>query len=204
MELLVDTPSLLKEGHIVHFSDKWGSDKAEKFFKVLRAQQLMYDVSRIVSPASANIQEISFMAPNQGSVDNDYISLLPVNTKTMYEILIGFKGICMAYPRYSNRYFLSLETSQVLPTPSDTTYLAWMGYFDATQSPYYAPKVRVYTVKDQEPPHWYLFNPYQDDEKIVIRNIVNKCLLDLIPEAKLTERDKAVAREVTYFTKFIW
>jgi len=204
MELLVDTPMLLKEGHIVHFGDKWRTDKAEKFFKVQIAQQLTYDVIRIVSPGNANIQDVSFMAPNQGGVDNDYISLLPVNSKTMYETLIGFKGTCMAYPRYGNRYFLDLETSKVLPTPSDTTYLAWMGYFDAAQSPYYAPKVRVYTVKDQEPPHWYLFNPYQDDEKIVIRNVVNKCLLDLIPDNKVTERDKAVAREVTYYTKFIW
>jgi len=204
MELLVDTPMLLKEGHIVHFGEGWRNEKEKKFFKVQTTQQLTYDVIRIVSPGNANIQDVSFMAPNQGGVDNDYISLLPVNSKTMYETLIGFKGICMVYPRYGNRYQLQLETSQVLPTPSDTTYLAWMGYFDAAQSPYYAPKVRVYTVKDQEPPHWYLFNPYQDDEKIVIRNVVNKCLLDLIPDNKVTERDKAVAREVTYYTKFIW
>lgn len=202
MELLVDTPMLLKDGHIVHFGEGWRNEKENKFFKVAIAQQLTYDVIRIVSPGSANIQDVSFMAPNQGGVSNDYISLLPVNTKTLYEIIIGFKGICMVYPRYANRYQLQLEESQVLPTPSDTTYLAWMGYFDAEGSPYWSPKVRVYTVKDQEPPHWYLFNPYQDDEKIVIRNIVNKCQLAPIKEP--TEQERRVAREVTYYTKFIW
>ena len=202
MELLVDTPMLLKEGHIVHFSEGWRNEKEKKFFKVLTTQQLTYDVIRIVSPGNANIQDIDFEAPNQGGVSDAYISMLPVNTKTMYECLIGFKGICMVYPRYGNRYQLQLEESQCLPTPSDTTYLAWMGYFDSVQSPYFAPKVRVYTLKDQEPPHWYLFNPYQDDEKIVIRNVVNKCLLELLPTP--SEQEKRVAREVTYYTKFIW
>jgi hypothetical protein len=202
MELLVDTPMLLKEGHIVHFGEGWRNEKERKFFKVLVTQQLTYDVIRIVAPGNANIQDVSFMAPNQGGVSNDYISLLPVNTKTLYEILVGFKGIPMVYPRYANRYQLQLEESQVLPTPSDTTYLAWMGYFDAEGSPYYAPKVRVYTVKDQEPPHWYLFNPYQDDEKIVIRNVVNKCQLEKLENP--TEQQVRVAREVTYYTKFIW
>jgi len=202
MELLVDTPMLLKEGHIVHFGEGWRSDKEKKYFKVLQTQQLTYDVCRIVSPGNANIQDISFEAPNQGGVSNAYISLLPVNSKTMYETLCGFKGLCMVYPRYGNRYQLQLETSQVLPTPTDATYLAWMGYYDANQSPYFAPKIRIYTLKDQEPPHWFLFNPYQDDEKIVVRNLVNKCLLDLLPNP--SEVEKRVAREVTYYTKFIW
>ena len=202
MELLVDTPRFLKEGHIVHFGEGWRNDKENKYFKVQQTQQLTYDVIRIVSPGNANIQDIDFEAPNQGGVSDAYISMLPVNTKTMYESLIGFKGICMVYPRYGNRYQLQLEESQVLPTPSDTTYLAWMGYFDSVQSPYYAPKVRVYTLKDQEPPHWFLFNPYQDDEKIVIRNVVNKCKLELLPTP--SEVEKKVAREVTYYTKFIW
>lgn len=204
MELLVDTPTLLKESHIVHFGEGWRNEKEKKYFKVIQTQQLVYDVIRIVSPGNANIQDISFEAPNQGGVSDNYISLLPVNTKTMYEILMGFKGTVMAYPRYGNRYQLQLEVSNVLPTPSDTVYLAWMGYFDKEQSPWYAPKARVYTLKDQEPPHFFLFNPYQDDEKIVIRNVVNKCQLELIPDGKVSERDRAVAREVTYYTKYIW
>ncbi len=202
MELLVETPSLLKDGYIVHFGDGWRNDKANKYFRIKQTQQLPYDVSRIVATGNGGIQDISFEAPNNGGVNNSYISLLPVNTKTLYEILVGFKGTPMIYPRYANRYQLQLEESQVLPTPTDTEYLAWLGYFDANQSPYYAPKVRVYTVKDQEPPHWYLFNPYQDDEKVIIKNIVNKCLLEPLPEP--TETEKRVAREVTYYTKYIW
>jgi len=202
MELLTETPSLLKSDHVVHFSDGWRSDRAMRFFKVRETSQLVYDVIRIVTPGNAGIQDLSFEAPNQGGVSDAYISMLPVNVKTLYEILVGFKGIPMVYPRYGNRYDLQLEVSQVLPTPTDTTYLAWMGYYDANQSPWFEPKVRVYTVKDQEPPHWYLFNPYQDDEKIVIRNVMNKCLLEPLPNP--SDSEKRVAREITYYTKTMW
>lgn len=210
MELLMEVPNLLKTGHIVHFGEGWPEAKAKKYFRVERANQLMYDVHRIVAPGNAtsgasgtavSIQDISFEAPSTGSVSDAYLSLLPVKDITMYELLLGFKGLGLVYPRYANRYQQQLETSLVLPTPTSDA-LAWMGFFDSQQSPWYAPKVRMYTVKDQEPPHMYLYNPYQDDEKVVVRFVVNKC--KLVSVVQPTEQDKKVARELTYYTQDLW
>ncbi len=210
MELLMEVPNLLKTGHIIHFGNAWPEAKAQKYFRVERANQLVYDVSRIVAPGYASsgasgtdvaIQDIGFDAPNAGAVSDALISLLPTKDITMYEILLGFKGLGMVYPRFANRYQQQLETSLVLPTPSSSA-LAWLGFFDSQQSPWYAPKVRLYTVKDQEPPHLYLFNPYQDDEKIVARFVVNKC--KLVSVSQPTEQDKKVARELTYYTEDLW
>ena len=158
-----------------------------------------YDVSRIISAGSANCKDVSFEAPATGGVSSLKISLLPVNAKTMYEILIGIKGLPIAYPRYANRYDLQLEETQCQPNPSDADLFA-LGFYDFEKSPWYAPKIREYTVVDQEPPHLYLFNPEQGDEKIVLTFIVNRCLLEPVT----SPADIKVAREVNYFKVFSW
>jgi len=201
MELLTETPPLLKEGHIVHFSKEWNDDWSEKFFKVVKAKQVEYDVNRILSPGSANIKDVSFEAPQGGGVSSLKISLLPVGSKTMYEILIGIKGTPKVYPRYRNKYFLDLEETGCIPDPSDVD-LSALGFYDSEKSPWYAPRVREYTVVNQEPPHLLLFNPFQDDEKIVLNFIVNQCLLAPVQQA--SGIDAKVAREVNYHKVLTW
>jgi hypothetical protein len=164
-----------------------------------------YDVIRIVAPGNvtaSNFQDISFEAPNQGGVSNAYISLLPDNVHTMYEILLGIKGMPFVYPRYQNRWQLQLEEMGCYPDLTDPTYLMYLGFYDAGKSPWYSPKIRDYTIKDTEPPHLYLWNPYQDDEKIVLCFIVNRCYLEKVTAPGPAEQK--VAREVNYFTKYIW
>lgn len=204
-ELLTEVPSLLREGHVVRFTEKWDKAWAKKYFRILIAQQIEYDVHRIVAPGtgSSSYQDISFDSPAGGGVSAAYLSLLPENPETIYEILIGFKGLCLAYPRYNNSYALKLETTQVLPDLTDDS-LRFIGFYDEVHSPYYALKLREHTVKDQSPPELRLFNPMVNDEKFVMRFIVNRCKVEEVAVAALTEQEKRVAREIKHFSVFTW
>jgi hypothetical protein len=202
-ELLTETPPLLKEGYLVHFSKFWDDKWADKYFKVGRVSQFEYDIFRIVSPGSSAKQDVSFDAPSNGGVSDQYLSLLPDNNKTMYEILVGFKGLPMIYPRYADKYFQYLEETGCTVNLDDTA-LRLQGFYDSRQSPWYAPKLREYTVKDQEPPHLYLFNPFQDDEKIVMHIVVNRCMLQAAGAEAAQGQGVKVAREVNHYSMYLW
>lgn len=204
-ELLTEVPNLLREGHIMHFSEKWDDKWAKKYFRVELAQQMQYDVHKIVPPGTAapSQQDLSFSAPAGGGVTHTRLSLLPESNSTVYEMLFGFKGLVLLFPRYNDKYFLELETTGVHPDLTNSM-LRFLGYYSQTHSPYYAPKLREFTVKDQAPPVLRLFNPMITDEMLDITIIVNRCKVETVAEAALTEQERRVAREIRHFSIFIW
>lgn len=202
-ELLTEVPQLLKEGYVMHFTDQWKKEWEDKWFKVQIAQQIRYDVSRTLLIGTSDYLDVSFQEPGTGTVSNDKISLRPYSPHTVYEILLGIEGLCRVYPMYNNDYFQKLEENGVVPKLTDAS-LAHMGFFTSEISPYWAPKLREYTVKDQEPPVLRLWNPWTVEEKCILHFTVNRCkVLEVNPQT-LSEIDKRAAREVKYFTKFTW
>ncbi len=200
-ELLTEVPSLLLPKHVVHFSAGWPDKWAEKYFRVLLAQQFEYEVHRILSPSQH--YDIEFSAPAGGGVSAAYISLMPMSGETLYEILMGLKGLPVVYPRYNNEYYLKLETTGVYPKYDDSA-LRYLGYYDQTHSPYYAPKLREYTVKDVSPPQLRLYNNMSEDERLVLRFVMNRCKMAEVAEADLTDQEKRLAREIKHFSVFTW
>ena len=204
-ELLTEVPRLLREKHIVHFSDKWPDKWAGKYFRVEVCQQFEYHVHRIVPPGTSAPaqQDISFGKPPGGSVSLTEISLLPENDKTLYEILLGIKGLVLVLPRYDEEYFLRLQTPGAQPTLTDID-LRFLGHYSHAQSPYYTPKLREHTVTAQTPPVLRLFNPLINDEMIDLVFTVNKCKVREEPVTAVTEEEKRVAREIRHFGTYTW
>jgi len=202
-ELLTEVPLLLKEKQILHFSEGWGSDWADKWFRAVISHPMEYDVHRIVQAGTGNTQDLDFDKPSGGGVSATYLSLLPESEQTIYEILLGIKGLVFVYPRYNNTYFLKLETTKVIPDVTDAD-LKFLGFYDERWSPYYAPRLREYTVEDQTPPVLRLYNPMPDDERCVLRFIVNRLKVIQVDPADLSEQDKSRAREVKHYSDYIW
>jgi len=201
-ELLTETPALLKPGHVVHFGQKWPAAFAEKWFRVAIAQEIKYSVSKIVGPNAT--YDLDFTKPASGGVNDTYLSLLPENAHSLYEILMGIKGPMTVYPRYNNSFFLKLETALCQPDPTDSRL--WMlGGYTADDSPFASPRLREHTVHDQTPPQLRLFNPQRDNDKGVFRFIVNRCKVEEIKNLQtLSEQEKRVARELKEFEVFTW
>lgn len=202
-ELFAETPGLLRTGHVVHFSEKWAKEWAGKWFKVLLGQPISYDVTKIVAPGSGNTYDLDFGAPAAGDVSATYLSLLPTSPHTVYEILMGIKGLVAIYPRYNNSYWLKLETALCVPDPTDSRR-KFLGAYRSIDSPYYEPRLRVHTIKDQTPPQLRLFNDFSMDESSIMRFIVNRCKVEEVYEGAISEQERRVAREVKHFDIFTW
>ena len=176
IELLTEVPSLLREGHFVFFEGGWtdSTKKDQKWFQVQRTQQIKLDIPRIVSAGSSI--DLDFAAPSGGGIGDTNLSLLPTSGDTLYEILLGLKGMPFMYPMYNNTYFQRLEVTNVLPDTGDRN-LRYLGFYDELDSPFEAPRLREHVIKDQQPPVLRLYNDQILDEVLIIRFIINRCRL---------------------------
>ena len=195
IELLSESPALLREGHYIYFDGGWPSATAknQKYFQVQRTQQIKLDIPRIVSTASSI--DLDFSAPAAGGISDLNLSLLPVNGDTLYEFLIGMKGMPFMYPMYNNSYYQKLEVTGIYPDTGDRN-LRYLGFFDELDSPFEAPRLREYTVKDQQPPVLRLYNDHINDEVLIIRFIINRCRI--LETQSRTEEIRRVARVAKY------
>ena len=201
IELLTEVPSLLREGHVVFFEGGWpsGIGKDGKWFKVERTQQIKLDIPRIVSAGSSI--DLDFAAPSGGGIGDTNLSLVPTNGATLYEMLLGMKGLPSMYPMYNNSYYQKLEVTNVTPDTGDRN-LRYMGFFDELDSPFEAPRLREHVVKDQQPPVLRLYNDNTLDEVLIIRFIINRCkLAEMSPPP---EEIRRVARIAKYHSWSNW
>ena len=200
-ELLTEVPSLLREGHFVFFDGGWApeSHKDQQWFQVQRAQQIKLDIPRIVTAGSSI--DLDFGAPSGGGIGDTNLSLLPTKSDTLYEMLLGLKGLPLAYPMYNNSYFQKLEVTNVTPDTSDRN-LRYLGFYDELDSPFEAPRLREYVVKDQQPPVLRLYNDQTLDEVLIIRFIINRCRLVATPSR--TEEMRRLGRVAKYHEWFVY
>jgi hypothetical protein len=200
-ELLTEVPSLLKEGHFVFFDGGWpqGTGKDQKWYQVQRAQQIKLDIPRIVTAGSSI--DLDFAAPSGGGIGDTNLSLLPTNVDTLYEMLVGLKGLPFVYPMYNNSYYQKLEVTNVAPDTGDRN-LRYLGFYDEQDSPFEAPRLREHVVKDQQPPVLRVYNDQTLDEVLIIRFIINRCRLVLATQR--SEEVRRVARVAKYHQWFIY
>jgi len=199
-ELLVDTPPLLRKGQYITFTGGWPEASLKKegdWFRVTAAQQVKYDVNRLV--ASGSSLDLSFEIPAGGDVSNTALSLLPMSSETCYELLIGLKGNCLVYPMYDNSYFLRLEATNVIPDTS-LERRRYLGNYDEDDSPFERPRLREHVVKDQVPPVLRVYNDMFTDEPMIFRFWVNRLRLEKV--ARPAEDIVRVARIADYFRAF--
>ena len=198
-ELLPEVPSLLREGHFVHFQGGWPAAKDEQWFQVDRAQQIKLDIPRIVTAGSSI--DLDFSAPAGGGIADLNLSLLPTSNNTLYELLMGLKGLPLVYPMYNNTFFQKLEVTNVVPDTGDRN-LRYLGFYDELDSPFEAPRLREYVIKDQQPPVLRLYNDQISDEVLIIRFILNRCRI--VPAPQPQGDILRVARVAKYHSWFIW
>ena len=198
-ELLTEVPSLLREGYFVHFRGGWPAEKDQQWFQVERAQQIKLDIPRIVTAGSSI--DLDFSAPAGGGIADLNLSLLPTSNNTLYELLMGLKGLPLVYPMYNNTFFQKLEVTNVVPDTGDRN-LRYLGFYDELDSPFEAPRLREYVIKDQQPPVLRLYNDQVSDEVLIIRFILNRCRI--VPAPQPQEDIRRVARVAKYHDWFKW
>lgn len=199
IELLTEVPSLLREGHFVFFEGGWPSaaGKDQKWYQVQRAQQIKLDIPRIISAGSSI--DLDFAAPSGGGITDLNLSLMPTSGDTLYEFLIGLKGLPFVYPMYNNSFYQKLEETNVVPSTTDRN-LRYLGFFDEIDSPFEAPRLREHVIKDQQPPVLRVYNDQISDEALVIRFIINRCRIVETPVR--SEEIRRVARIAKYHQWF--
>lgn len=195
IELLTEVQPLLREGHYVFFDGGWSSEtrKDRTMFQVQRTQQIKLDIPRIVSAGSSI--DLDFSAPSGGGIADLNLSLVPTKPDTLYEMLIGMKGLPFMYPMYNNSYYQKLEVTAVVPDTGDRN-LRYLGFFDELDSPFHAPRLREYVVQNQQPPVLRLYNDQTQDEVLIIRFIINRCKIVATPTQ--SEESRRVARIAKY------
>ena len=80
------TPKLLQKGYYVRFTDQWPGTLPyvqNKFFQISKTTQVPYDLTYILP--SDNYRDVDLS--NDAGGENLY----PENTKTLYEVALGFK-----------------------------------------------------------------------------------------------------------------
>ena len=201
-ELLSEVPTLLRPGHLVYFKDQgWHSNYKGKWFTVGQAQQIKYDIGRIVD-ANSSI-DLDFVAPASGGVSATSLSLVPTKEDTLYEQLWGIRGTPLVYPRYNNTYFLKLEVTNVAPDTGDER-LRYLGFYDEADSPFEQMRLREYVVKDNDGvPVLRVYNDLDVAEPIDLRVIVNRVQLEKVASPQsIPDAMKGRARILVHHSSF--
>ena len=202
IRLFTQTPNLLLEGHVVHFSEGYATGETERFadnyYKVTNPQQISYDRHYILP--SADYADIALSNASTGTEN-----LYPHSVDEMYEILFGFSGKSLVYPIIPSpdRHFQKLGYTGMIPDRTNTT-LRYLGSYKEHDSPYDEPKLRLTFVKDLDP---MLLRTYIDaaldasypQEKVVFGFLINRCTI--VKLGAPTPDQKTKARRILHYTE---
>ncbi|GAH43249.1 unnamed protein product [marine sediment metagenome] len=111
-------PKILQEGFYVRFTDVWPGTLSEvrgKLFQIEQTNQVPYDISRIIPEDDYCDIDLS----NAAGGENIY----PVNSRTLYETLIGFKpgNYLVHFYIPAGEYLHRLEQSGMVPDVTSLT-----------------------------------------------------------------------------------
>ena len=191
-------PKLLQEGFFVRFTDQWPLTLPHvkgKTFQVEKTNQVPYDLSYIIPANDYRDVDLS----NAAGGENIY----PENTKTLYQILLGFKlgNFLVHFYIPAGEYVHRLEQAGMVPNVASAT-LRYLGARKPEDSPYDDKRIFIYTVKDLEPLLARVFvDNGVDFEKCILGLVVNKCYLK---EITPTAEQLAKALVVKYYTEIRW
>ncbi|GAH86604.1 unnamed protein product, partial [marine sediment metagenome] len=125
-------PKLLQEGYYVRFTDQWPATLPHvqgKFFTIERTNQVPYDIHHILPINDYRDVDMS----NSAGGENIY----PENTKTLYEVALGFKPGNYQATFYipAGEYVSRLEQAGMVPNVASLT-LRYLGAMKPSDSPY--------------------------------------------------------------------
>jgi len=189
---------LLQEGFYARFTDQWPETLPHvkgKTFQVERTNQVPYDLSYIIPTNDYRDVDLS----NATGGENIY----PENTRTLYQIILGFKpgNYLVHFYIPAGEYVHRLEQAGMVPNVASAT-LRYLGACKPEDSPYDDKRIFIYTVKDLEPLILRLFvDNGADFDKCVLGLVVNKCYLkEIAPTAEQLSR----ALKIDYYTELRW
>lgn len=192
-------PKLLQEGFYVRFTDAWPvtlPHVSGKFFTIERTNEVPYDLSYILP--TDDYRDVDFS--NSAGGENIY----PENTKTLYEVALGFKpgNYMVHFYIPAGEYVSRLEQSGMVPDVTSATR-RYLGARKPEDSPYDDKRIFLYFVKDLEPLILRVFvDTGIDFEKCVLGLIVNKCYLKEI--AAPTPEQWARSKKLLYYSELRW
>jgi len=200
-------PKLLQKGFFVKFSNEWPDTLPTvkgKFFRIARVNEVNQDLSYILP--SNDYRDVDFSNQVGG------VNLYPENTKTLYELALGFKPGNYQVQFYipAGEFVNRLEQTGMVP---DVTVAArrYLGAFKPADSPYEDKRILLYFVKDLEP---MILRTFVDTgqgpvvvpniafEKCVFGITINKCYLEEMKTP--TQEQLARARNLLYYSELRW
>ena len=192
-------PKLLQEGYFVRFTDTWPDTLSHvkgKFFQVDRTNQVPHDLSYIIQ--TANYRDVDLSNATGGE------RIYPENTKTLYEVALGFKPGTYLVHFYipAGEYMHRLEYSGMVPDVTHATR-RYLGARKPEDSPYDDKRIFMYFVRHLEP---LILRVFVDSgigyEKCVLGLTVNKCYLTQI--AAPTTEQLRLAKQIKYYSELRW
>ena len=192
-------PKLLQKGFFVKFTNEWPDTLPYvkgKFFRIARVNEVNQDLPYILP--SNDFRDVDLSNQVGG------VNLYPENTRTLYEVALGFKPGNYQVQFYipAGEFVSRLEQTGMVP---DVTVAArrYLGAFKPADSPYEDKRILLYFVKDLEPMILRTFvDTGCDFEKIVFGITVNKCYLEELKTP--TSEQLARARELLYYSQLRW
>jgi len=192
-------PKLLQKGFFVKFTDEWPDTLPHvkgKFFKIARVNEVNQDLSYILP--SNDFRDLDFSNQTGG------VNLYPENTRTLYEVALGFKKGNYQVQFYipAGEFVSRLEQAGMVP---DVTVAArkYLGAFKPEDSPYEDKRILLYFVKDLEPLIARTFvDTGCDFCKCVFGITVNKCYLEEMRTP--TSEQLARSKEILYYSQLRW
>lgn len=191
-------PKLLQENYFVRFTNQWPDTLPHikaKFFQVDKTNQVPYDLSYIIPANDFRDVDLS----NNAGGENIY----PENTKTLYEVALGFKAGNYLVHFYipAGEFVSRLEQAGMVPNVA-AAGLRYLGARKPSDSPYDSKRIFMYFVKDLEP---LILRVFVDNgvgfEKCVLGLTVNKCYLKQVTP---TSEQMRLAKRIDYYTELRW
>ncbi|GAI18667.1 unnamed protein product, partial [marine sediment metagenome] len=130
-------------------------------------------------------------------------NIYPENTKTLYQILLGFKpgNYLVHFYIPAGEYANRLEQAGMVPNVTHPTH-RYLGARKPEDSPYDDKRIFIYSVKDLEPLFLRVFvDDGVDFEKCILSLLVNKCYLKQITP---TAEQLAKALKIQYYSELRW
>ena len=200
-------PKLLQKGFFVKFTDQWPDTLPHvkgKFFRIARVNEVNQDLPYILP--SNDYRDVDFSNQTGG------VNLYPENTRTLYEVALGFKPGNYQVQLYipAGEFVSRLEQAGMVP---DVTVVGrkYLGALRPEDSPYEDARIFLYFVKDLEPCIARVFVdtgqgpvvvPNIAFEKCVLGVTVNKCYLEEMKAP--TSEQLSRAKSLSYYSELRW
>ena len=198
IRLFTDTPKLLLNDHIVHFSEKYRTGETERYanhyFRVTNPQQISYDRYYI-------LYQNDYIDVDLHNASSGTENLYPDSVDEMYEVLMGIEGDSLTYPIIPSpdRHFEKLGYTSMIPDSSDDTK-RYLGCYKPEDSPYLTPRLRFTFVKNLDP---MLLRTYIDSakayEKVTFRYIINRCTIKKVDHP--SHEQMSIARKILHYSE---